>query len=197
MTSDDELVARALDGDQTAFTCLIQRYEEVTFRLVLRLTGNRADAEEVLQDAMLSAFRKLRSFRRQARFSTWLYRIAVNAALMHRRAARVRRAISLEAYLPTFTRGGRHHVIDADYAAAARIESAVSSRERTRLLLDALARLPDRYRVAVVLRDLNELPSREAAAILAIDERTLRQRVHRARLMLRGYLGALMGQEGQ
>jgi RNA polymerase sigma-70 factor (ECF subfamily) len=192
---DRDLVAQAVNGDHGAFATLVRRHEARTFRLIHRLAGNRADAEEILQDTFLRVYRKLHTYDRRARFTTWLYRVAVNTARMHRRAAGVRRAESLESYLPGFTRAGRHRRIDVDYSAAARVEARVSASELSRVLLQALTRLPERYRAAFVLRDLHELPSREAAAILSIDERALRQRVHRARLMLRGYLGAVAGSE--
>ena len=188
MTTDAWLVARAKGGDDDAFDQLVVRHQRVLYRLAIRLTGNRADAEDVLQDVFFQAFRRLKSFRGDSQFGTWLYRIAVNAALMRRRQSRRTRADPLETYLPQFRSDGRHRRIDVDYSAASRIEALVQRRELKKLLLDAITRLPGRYRAAVVLCDLEELPAREAARVLRVDERAVRQRVHRARLMLRGYL---------
>ena len=145
------------------------------------------------QDAFLQVIRKLNTFRARARFSTWLYRVVTNAAFMRRRSEGRRPTESLEPYLPEFTVGGRHKRIDVDYAAAARVEETIGRADLTRILLQALSRLPANYRAAVVLRDLEEIPSPQVASILGIDEQTLRQRVHRARLMLRGLLGLLAG----
>lgn len=190
---DAVLIDGARRGDRAAFDQLITRYQHRTYRLALRLTGNGADAEEVTQDAFLQVFRKLTTFRGRSRFSTWLYRVVTNAALMHRRTSRRRPTESLDQYLPEFTSNGRHKRIDIDYAAVARVEDTVKRSELTRLLFQALSRLPPGLRVAVVLRDLEEVPAAQVAAILGIDERALRQRVHRARLMLRGVLGSVAG----
>ena len=100
--SDEALAALAAAGDDLAFEALLGRYEARVYRLARRLTGDDADAQDVLQDAFLQVYRKLGSFRGESRFSTWLYRIATNAALMQRRGRKRRPAESLEAYLPRF-----------------------------------------------------------------------------------------------
>src|SRR5712691_5034944 len=186
--SEAGLVKRARAGDGRAFDLLVSRYKRPVYPLSLRLCGNTHDAEDVLQEAFLQVFRKLHSFRGASKFSTWLYRVATNAALMHRRRHKGRRTESLDSYLPEFRRDGRHKRVDVDYSAAARIEATVHGHQLSKLLLDALSRLPDAYRTAVVLCDLQEMASGDAAAVLRVNAQTLRQRVHRARLMLRGYL---------
>jgi len=191
--SERALIRRAQAGDAAAFTDLVCLHQRGLLPLAVRLTGNDADGEEALQDALIIAFRRLSTFRGEARFSTWLYRITVRAALARRKRARRRAMPSLEEFLPQFNAAGRHKRIDVDLTGAATIEGRVSRRELRARLLAALARLPERYRAAVVLSDLQELPSREAAAILGIDAAALRQRVHRARLMLRGYLDTVAG----
>src|SRR5260221_6419012 len=105
-TSDEALAARAAAGDEPAFEDLVIRYQARVFRLARRLTGEDGDAQDALQEAFLQAYRGLGAFRGDARFSTWLYRIATNAALMQRRARRRRPAESLEAYLPRFDADG-------------------------------------------------------------------------------------------
>jgi RNA polymerase sigma-70 factor (ECF subfamily) len=161
------------------------------YRLTLRLAGNVGDGEDILQETFLNAFNKLDSFRGRSHFSTWLYRIAINTALMHRRSSRRHATEPLDEYLPQFRRDGRHKRIDIDYSAASRVEAVIERRELMRLLLAALSRLPERYRVAVVLCDLEEMSSAAASVVLGVDAATLRQRVHRGRLMLRGYLDAV------
>ena len=186
--SDAALIRRARDGDADAFTTLVCRHTRGLLPLAVRLTGNDADGEEALQDALVIAFRRLATFRGDAAFGTWLYRITVRAALARRKRARSRAMASLEEHLPEFNRAGRHRRTDVDFSGAATIEARVSRRELRAALLTALARLPDRYRAAIVLCDLEELPAPEAAAVLGIAPAALRQRVHRARLMLRGFL---------
>jgi RNA polymerase sigma-70 factor (ECF subfamily) len=172
----------------------VARYQAKVYRLARRLTGNAADAEEALQDTFLQVYRKLPGFRAEARFSTWLYRVATNAALMRRRGRRRQRTEPLEDYLPRFDRAGRH-AREVDHGRAARADELI---DRSRLAAHAraaLGRLPERYRTPFVLRDLEEMPTAEVARVLGMTEAAVRQRVHRARLMMRGYLGHLVGGE--
>jgi RNA polymerase sigma-70 factor, ECF subfamily len=173
--SDEDLAARAAAGDEPAFEALLCRYEARVYRLAFRLTGNQGDAQDILQEAFLAAYRGLSAFRRESRFSTWLYRIATNAALMHRRARMRRPFESLTAFLPRFDEDGVHAGAPADLRAA------------------SLDRLPSPYRAAFVLRDLEEMTTEEVAELLGLTAAAVRQRVHRARLMLRGYLSDLVG----
>ena len=85
---DRELVARAQKGDAEAFAALVERHQRQLYRLALRMTGSEADAQEVLQEAFLNAYQKLPNFRGEAQFSSWLYRIAANSALMRLRRKR-------------------------------------------------------------------------------------------------------------
>src|SRR5262245_51454792 len=105
---DESLAARATAGDGDAFEEIVSRYWERAFRLALRLAGSEADAQDVVQDAFLQAYRHLSQFRGDSRFGTWLYRIVTNAALMQRRTRARRPAESLETYLPRFDDSGRH-----------------------------------------------------------------------------------------
>jgi RNA polymerase sigma-70 factor (ECF subfamily) len=189
--ADEELAARAAAGDASAFDEIVVRYQGRAYRLASRLVGAEGDAQDALQDAFLAVFRGLASFRGESRFSTWLFRIVTNAALMQRRARTRRPVESLEDYLPRFDAGGVHVGEPAELQAAARVEEVLDRQllaERARAGLD---RLPDLYREAFVLRDLEELETAEVAELLGIAPATVRQRVHRARLMLRGYLAAL------
>lgn len=191
--ADEELAARAAAGDADAFEALVGRHEARVYRLAYRLTGNEADARDVLQEAFLAAYRGLVSFRGAARFSTWLYRITTNAALMHRRARRRRPTESLDEYLPRFDENGRHAPEAAELRVASRADDLLDEKRLAQQARAALERLPDLYREAFVLRDLEELDTGEVAEFLGVDAATVRQRVHRARLMLRGYLSHLVG----
>jgi RNA polymerase sigma-70 factor (ECF subfamily) len=192
-TSDETLAARAAAGDEPAFEELVIRYQARAFRLARRLTGNDGDAQDALQETFLQVHRGLPAFRGEARFSTWLYRIATNAALMQRRARARRPAESLESYLPRFDAAGQHAATSAELQAPCRAEEILDRQVLAAKARAAIDRLPDLYREAFVLRDLEELPTEEVAEILGLETATVRQRVHRARLMLRGYLGALAG----
>lgn len=193
-SSDEELARHAAAGDHAAFAQLVARHESRIYGLARRLTGSPADAEDVLQETFVRVYRKLGTFRGEAQFSTWLFRVATNCALMARRRRRRQPTVSLDAYLPAFERGGRH-VRAGDHGRAARAEELLDRRRLTGALRPALERLPDRYRTPLVLKDLEDLETREVARVLGLTEAAVRQRVHRARLMMRGYLSHLVGVE--
>jgi RNA polymerase sigma-70 factor (ECF subfamily) len=190
--TDEALASRAALGDNHAFDEIAIRYQARAYRLACRLVGHD-DAPDVVQEGFLSAYRNLASFRHESRFGTWLYRIVTNAALMHRRARARRPVESLEAFLPEFDATGRHCHTPAELQVAARADELLDRRVLAEAATAALDRLPDLYRTAFVLRDLEELTTAEVADVLGVEPATVRQRVHRARLMVRGYLGALAG----
>jgi RNA polymerase sigma-70 factor (ECF subfamily) len=190
--TDEALASRAALGDNHAFDEITIRYQDRVYRLACRMVGHD-DAADVMQEAFLSVYRDLASFRHASRFSTWLYRIVTNAALMHRRARIRRPAESLETFLPEFDEAGRHRQSPAQLQVAARADELLDRRLLAEKATAALDRLPDLYRSAFVLRDLEELTTAEVADVLGVEPATVRQRVHRARLMLRGYLAALAG----
>lgn len=189
---DESVAADAVLGNRQAFDELVIRYQARIYRLACRLVGVD-DAADVVQEAFLSAFRHLGSFRRDSKFSTWLYRIAVNAALMHRRGRARQRTDSLDAFLPTFEADGSHRGTPAQLEIAARADELLDRRLLAEKAMAALDRLPASSRNAFVLRDLEELPTAEVAEILGVEPAAVRQRVHRARLMLRGILSAMVG----
>ncbi|HEY7190936.1 MAG TPA: sigma-70 family RNA polymerase sigma factor [Vicinamibacterales bacterium] len=191
-TDDNTLAARAAAGDDSAFETLVHRYQARVFRLACRLTGD-ADAADVLQETFLQVYRHLSSFRGESHFGTWLYRIATNAALMHRRVTKRRAAESLEDYLPRFDAEGVHAATPAELQIASRAEEMLDRETLAARARDVIGRLPDLYRDAFVLRDLEEMSTAHVAEVLGIEPAAVRQRVHRARLMLRGYLSDLLG----
>ena len=191
--SDESLAERAAAGDDSAFEELVIRHQSRVFRLACRLLGNPGEAPDVLQETFLQVHRNLPGFRGESRFSTWLYRIATNAALMQRRARARRPAESLETYLPRFDAGGTHLGTPAELQVAAHAEELLDRRLLAEKARAGLERLPEAYRAPFVLRDLEELATAEVAQVLGLEPATVRQRVHRARLMLRGYLSELAG----
>jgi len=190
--NDEVLAARAAAGDDPAFETIVRRYQARVFRLACRLTGD-SDAPDVLQETFLQVYRHLSSFRGESQFGTWLYRIATNAALMHRRGAKRRAAESLEDYLPRFDADGVHTATPAELQVASRADEMLDRETLAERARDVIGRLPDRYRDAFVLRDLEEMSTADVAEVLGIEPAAVRQRVHRARLMLRGFLSDLLG----
>jgi RNA polymerase sigma-70 factor (ECF subfamily) len=191
--SDEQLAARAAAGDESAFEAIVIRYQSRVFRLAWRLTANEGDAADVLQETFLQVYRKLATFRGHSRFGTWLYRVATNAALMHRRARSRRPTEPLDGFLPCFDENGLHAASPTELQAAASVELQLDRRRLAEKALAAIDRLPDTYREAFVLRDLEEMPTAQVADVLGLEPAAVRQRVHRARMMLRGYLAALTG----
>lgn len=189
---DETLAADAAAGDDHAFETLVKRYQGRVYRLACRLTSD-TEAPDILQETFLQVYRHLAGFRGESRFSTWLYRIAMNAALMARRATARRPAESLEAFLPRFDERGVHAGTPAELQIAAGVDQMLDRQMLAGQARAAILRLPDLYRDAFVLRDLEEMSTAEVAEILGIEIAAVRQRVHRARLMLRGYLSALAG----
>ena len=174
---DAELVARARGGDQEAVTELYRRHSQRGYNLALRMTGDPWDAADATQEAFIKAFTHLGSFKGQARFSTWLYRIVVNSVndqLRRRRPAPVEDEVldllTAQPSGPGSTRVG---------ASAAQVEDKLSPEMKA-----ALAALPEGFRLAVVLCDLLGYAYAEAAEILEVQEGTIKSRVFRARAQL-------------
>ncbi len=186
---DVALVRRARAGDEAAFTELVERHQGRVYQHASRLMGNAQDAEEVLQDTFVQVFRNLDRFEERSRFSTWVYRIATNEALMRLRRVSRQREVALEDLpvaavdraseeLRAFARSPLDHVMD---------------REIREALQRALEELPEEYRVVFVLRDVDELTNAEAAEILGLTVAAVKSRLHRARLFLRDRIAGLVG----
>ena len=191
-SSDEAVAARAAAGDDVAFEALVVRYQHRIFRLACRLTSE-TDAPDVVQETFLQVYRHLSTFRGGAQFSTWVYRVATNASLMLRRARARRPAEPLDEFLPRFDGDGRLEGTPDALRIASRAEELLDRHELATKAQAAIDRLPDLYREAFVLRDLEELSTTEVAQVLGVEPATVRQRIHRARLLVRGYLNELAG----
>ncbi|MGE5815850.1 MAG: RNA polymerase sigma factor [Acidobacteriota bacterium] len=189
--SDETLASRAAAGDDSAFEDIVRRYQARVFRLACRLTSD-TDAPDVLQETFLQVYRHLPSFRGESQFGTWLYRVATNAALMHRRSTARRRSEPLDLFLPRFDADGRHAATPAELQVASRADELLDRQFLAEKARDGIALLPHLYRDAFVLRDLEGMSTADVARVLGVEPGTVRQRVHRARLMLRGYLSHLV-----
>jgi len=175
-----KLIDRILSGDHEGFYELIAPYQRRVFMTAFDILQVEADAEEVAQEAFLKAFRNLRSFRREAQFSTWLLRITVNEARMR---LRQRREISLDAVFPTNEEADFTPIFLADWREIP--VEAVLREETRRLLCESIAALPEHYREIITLRDVNGLNSAETAEILGLSLGNAKVRLLRARIMLR------------
>lgn len=185
--ADEMLARRAVAGDPDAFEALVERYRDRLYRFALRLMPNPSDAEEVVQDALLNAYRGLPSFRADAKFGTWLHQIVINGALAQRRRSRRRPLTTpLDDHLPRGEDAPRSG--PGDRATTAPADELLQRKQLIARIHDALDRLDDHHRAVLVLRDLEGLSSEEVAEIFAIQVPAVRQRLHRARLQLRSLL---------
>ncbi len=187
---DSALVTRAKAGDQAAFTELVERHQARVYNHVLRMMGNRQDAEEVLQDTFVQVYRNLASFEERSRFSTWVYRIATNEALMRLRKAHRKREVFVDDHLGLDSRWHGDQI--RGFARSALDE--VVDRETVRLLMKVLAELPEEHRVVFTMRDIDGLTNAEVAEILDLSIAAVKSRLHRSRLYLRDRLSLLYGQ---
>lgn len=179
--SDVALVAQFKQGDLGAFEELVSRYESKSFNLAMRFVRNQEDAEEVLQDVFTTLYRKVDGFQGKSAFSSWLYRIVVNAAFMKLRKRKQQSSVSLED-LPLQT---RLLVLESDNAAARESGNATLNREIRDMVQYAISRLPEQYRAVFVLRDVDGLSNQEVGDILDLSIPAVKSRLHRSRLMLR------------
>lgn len=184
--SDLELIEEFKRGSARSFEELIGRYSDKAFSLASRLTRNHEDAEEVIQDVFVTVYRKIGGFEGKSTFSSWLYRVTVNAALMKLRKRKQDQSVSIEDIPPQIRNSlvaKNSDQIDADRTA---------SRNELKIALEkAIARLPDDYRPVYVLRDIDGLTSREVGKILNLSVPAVKSRLHRSRIMLRRKLQGL------
>lgn len=181
--SDLDLVKLFRKGDQQAFEELIGRYSTKAFHLALRLTRNQHDAEEVLQDVFSTVHRKIKYFEGRSQFSSWLYRITVNACFMRLRKRKSRDMVSIEDIAPVVRNKW------SDKASERESGDNITYRNHLRLALEkAVDLLPEDYRPVFILRDIDGLSNREVGTILRLSIPAVKSRLHRARIMLRSSL---------
>jgi RNA polymerase sigma-70 factor (ECF subfamily) len=190
---DESLVAGLRREEGSAAETLVSRYGDRVYRLAFRITGNREDAEEVVQDALWAASRKIHSFRGESAFGSWLYRIAANTAYQKLRERRGRdQEISWENFLSQLEVEVRHQEDVADWSA--RVEEPALQGELRTVLRSAVDALPTDYRTAFLLHDVEGLSNPEIAQALGISLPAVKSRVHRSRLFLRQRLSRYMAQ---
>ena len=159
------------------FDRIVEEHSSFVYNVAFRMMGNPQDAEDVAQEAFISAYRAFGRFRGESKVTTWLYRITVNAALMRLRKEKKAR---------TLTQTGLDDLVIPDWSDApfrAARDSELGDRMR-----DGIEMLPDDLKAAVVLRDMEELSNAEAAEVIGISVPALKSRLHRGRVLLRKHL---------
>jgi len=177
---DRRLIADCLGGQRDAFGELVTRYQARLFNAALRLVQSPDDAADVVQDAFLNAFQSLHTFKGDAEFFTWLYRIAFNTAISFKRKKRP--AISLESHT------GESGIEPEDASEYIKPGAALQRSEDEQELALAVARLSPEHREVLLLKDIDGLRYEDIAVLLAVPIGTIRSRLHRARLELRDLL---------
>lgn len=182
--TDEALVRQAQQGDTAAFDELVRRYTQIVYRVLYKILRHQEDTQDALQDTFVSAYRALPRFRQDARFSTWIYRIATNAALMKARA-RKHNMVSLDH--PTDDEGAQGAWDLPDWSATP--DEEIMTDETRRIMEDAIQSLPPEQRAAFVLHDIQDLSSAETAQAMGITVSAVNSRLHRARVYLRDRIG--------
>lgn len=177
VVNDDQLIDEALAGDSAAFGRLVLKYQDRLLHAMTHMLGSAADAEDVVQDSFVQAFLKLETFHRSARFYTWLYRIAFNAACTLNRRRRPTRSVEQ-------MQEAACEPLDPGEPPEARLERA----ERAAELQAALTRLAREYREPLVLREMEGFDYTTIAQLLDLPVGTVRSRLFRARMQLRELL---------
>ena len=189
---DAALVDQLRRADAGAAESLVGAYGDRVYRLAIRITGNASDAEEVVQDALWTASRKIDTFRGAAAFGSWVYRVTANAAYQKLRGRRRQRhEVSWEDLAPSFDEQGQHAEVAVDWSR--RLKDPAIEGELKSVLGGAIDELPADYRTAFLLHDVEGLSNPEIAETLQVRLGTVKSRVHRARLFLRRRLADYMG----
>jgi RNA polymerase sigma-70 factor (ECF subfamily) len=193
---DTALVERVRGGDMEAYGLLVAKYQDRIYNMIYRMCGRAADAEELAQETFLRALERIDQFRGRSKLYTWLFRIAANLTLSHRRrGARVRFHTlnppgadgddSGDSYADTITAETSRRRIQGP-------EAAAMSRETQSRVTAALSELDDEFRLVVVLRDVEDMDYAQISEVLDLPPGTVKSRLHRARLILREKLADLV-----
>ncbi|MGA9964309.1 MAG: sigma-70 family RNA polymerase sigma factor [Terriglobales bacterium] len=189
ITSEEAtLLASARAGDSAAFECLVMPHWDALLRVTQRILRNREDAEDAVQTAFLDAFRNLNGFRGRSQFSSWLTRIAMNAAFMRLRVSRRKRETSLDEVTETGEARARFHLVET----RPNPEQEFLSKEGRVLVAKGLKKLGPLYVEVLHLRNVQELSAKEMARILELPVGTVKARLHRARTKLAGHVQSIV-----
>lgn len=188
---DHALIQQLKAGDQAAFEVLYRRYLAQVYRQARALVGNDTETEEVVQEVFLTLYEKAKTFRGDAAFSTWLYRLTMNAGLTRLRRRKRSREVNFDDHLPKYQADGHHLMPVVDWSQD--LEKQLARRELHRILGQALDQLRPVDKAVVTLSDLEGLPNREIGKALGLSVPAVKTRLHRARLFLRGKLAVTLG----
>jgi RNA polymerase sigma-70 factor (ECF subfamily) len=181
--ADAQLVARLQAGDADAYETLVRVHSGRLLSVARRFLPNNEDAQDAVQDAFIKAFRSIGTFQERAQLHTWLHRILVNTALMKIRSRRRRPEESIDDLLPTFQADGHQTTESHEWS-----DAVFERKETAAVVRQAIAQLPEQYRMVLILRDIEERDTLETAAALGTTTTVVKVRLHRARQALRTLL---------
>ena len=194
-TSEQGLIELLKRQSEEAFEELVDRFGRRLYQVSFRILRNSQDAEDVVQETFLRAFQAIANFREESSLYTWLYRIACNQALMRLRKQKERTTVPIEPYLPEFNNG---HYAERVTDWTQTPESSLDVQEMQEFFQTCIDELPDDHRVPYILKDVEKLSELKVAEILRISRQAAKNRVHRARLVIRKRVeGRFFGQELQ
>jgi len=190
MTIESQLVKKSMDGDLDAFEELISLFDKKIYNYCLRMTNNRSDAEDLAQEVFLKVYKNLKNFRKDSKFSTWIYRIAYNTCVDNYRKKRLK-LLPLNKIIDEEQQ-------DIDIPSPGPLpEEQVISNEKYSLIKECIAQLKPRYKSAIILRDIHNYSYREIAEILDIPIGTVKSDINRGRALLRKVLKSRLIEYGE
>jgi len=190
---DFKLIEAINSGQKNLFFDLVKRYQQRLYNFGLRMCRDKSDAEDLVQETFLNVFRYLKKFRYETKFKNWLYRIAGSVCIKKRRKSKFapERELSLEEFIPQ--EGAPDQTELPDWAAMP-IDKLLNE-ELSETIQSAIQSLPEKYRLVIVLRDMEDFSTEETAQILKISPTNVKVRLHRARLFLKEKLQAYFANE--
>jgi len=174
--SDQEAINRVLNGETSLYEIVMRRYNQRIYRVARAILRDDSEAEDVMQEAYVRAYKSLSTFQGKSSFATWLTRIAVNEALQRKRKGKRIDPLEDEGHIMQIAASGESP------------EQTYGRQEITNILDHAIAALPEHYRIVVMLREVEEMTTAEAAQALGLSEENVRTRLHRGRALLRKLL---------
>lgn len=178
--SDQEVIDKILSGEKRAFEILIRKYNSRLFKIGMSLVNNDTDVEDIMQVCFIKAYKNLSQFENRSAFGTWLVRILINECLLHLK--RKKRTISMDTNLISESSGNVNQPETPS--------SVLVNKELAKLLEDSLARLPEKYRLVFVMREIENMSVAETGAALSVSESNVKTRLNRAKSMLRRHLSS-------
>lgn len=180
---EEKLVKELQEGKVEAFDKIVTLYQRKIYSLSFNLTRNQMDAQDITQDVLFTIFKKVHTFQGKSAFSSWVYRITLNASYMKLRSKKKEQLVPMEDALPVFNSSGYHQEKIRDWSEST--ESLLFSNETKGVIRKAVDLLPEKEKVVFLLRDVDGLSTEKVSEILDLTIPAVKSRLHRARLFLR------------